>query len=184
MDRSLQRLVDRTEIVEIVARYARGIDRRDWELVRAAFFEDAEDDHGDFKGSRDGFIEWIRERHATIAKSSHQLCNCVVDFLSDTIAASETYFIARMRIGPDAGGHRTMLSGPTDPGGDLIVEVCGRYIDRFERRNDVWRIAKRTTTFDFVETWPAPDEGSHPLWAHGVRGLEDPIYECLSGRVQ
>lgn len=179
MDSSLRRLIDRTEIAETLARYARGIDRRDWEQVRAAFFADAEDDHGDFKGTRDAFIDWISERHTTIAKSSHYLCNCIVDFLSETSAATETYFIARMRVGANAGGHRAMLAGDNHQGENLIVEVCGRYLDRFDRRDGAWRIAKRTTVFDFLETWPAPDEGDHPLWAHGERGRNDPLYRFL-----
>ncbi|GAB3176747.1 nuclear transport factor 2 family protein [Streptomyces incanus] len=34
---ALQRLVDRKEIQDALARYARGVDRGDWELVRSAY---------------------------------------------------------------------------------------------------------------------------------------------------
>ena len=49
----LRRLVDEDEIRDVMQRYARGVDRREWELVRATFFEDGHDDHADFSGTRD-----------------------------------------------------------------------------------------------------------------------------------
>lgn len=183
MELSLQGLADRTSIVETMARYARGIDRRDWELVRSVFFEDATSNHGDFKGSRDEFVDWISERHASITRSSHYLCNCIVDFVAGDKAIVETYFIARMRIGPQDGGHRAMLvsNEPSEEGGDLIVEVCGRYADRFEKREGDWRIARRITIFDFSASQPAPPVQDNPLWAHGVRGPADPLYHHYGG---
>lgn len=175
---AIKRQIDRTEIVETIARYARGIDRRDWALVRSVFFDDATSHHGDFKGSPDEFVSWISERHATIARSGHYLCNCAVDFVSANQAVVETYFIARMRMGPNAGGHRTMLAkdDPDERNVDLIVEVCGRYADRFENRHGEWRIAQRITIFDFSDSHSAPALRDNPAWAHGVRGPDDPLY--------
>ncbi|WP_415012661.1 nuclear transport factor 2 family protein [Amaricoccus sp.] len=117
-------------------------------------------------------------RHRTIARSAHYLCNCTMDFQSDDRAVVETYFIARMRMGPEAGGHRAMLvdEGNDKAQSDLIVEVCGRYADRFERRDDEWRIARRITIFDFSESRPAPPAQDNQTWAHGVRGPADPLY--------
>lgn len=176
----MQRLADRQQIADALARYARGIDRRDWELVRSVFLAEATSDHGDFKGDRDGFVAWIAARHATIARSSHHLCNCLVEFLGPDSAVAETYFIARMRMGPEAGGHRAMLAADAG-GGDLIVEVCGRYADRFARRDGEWRIARRITIFDFSESRPAPPVQDTPGWAHGVRGPADPLYRLYGG---
>ncbi|MBR8103528.1 nuclear transport factor 2 family protein, partial [Burkholderia multivorans] len=58
MSAAMQRLIDKDQIRGVMLRYARGVDRRDWECVRSAFFEDCHDDHADFKGTRDAFIAW------------------------------------------------------------------------------------------------------------------------------
>ena len=47
---ALQQLIDRQEIRDCMARYARGVDRNDWEAVRDTYHPDAYDDHGDYKG--------------------------------------------------------------------------------------------------------------------------------------
>lgn len=178
MEYTTRRLADRARIQDMMTRYARGVDRRDWELVRSVFFENATSDHSDFKGTRDEFVDWIRQRHETIARSGHYLCNCTIDFQSDNWAVVETYFIARMRMGPETGGHRAMLveDGRDRPQSDLIVEVCGRYADRFEKRGGDWRVARRITIFDFSDSWPAPPLRDDPSWAHGLRGPGDPLY--------
>ena len=47
---------DRREIEDCLLRYVRGVDRKNWELVRAAYHPDAHDDHGNYQGGIDGFI--------------------------------------------------------------------------------------------------------------------------------
>ena len=47
------RLRDRHEIQECLFRYVRGVDRRNWDLVRSAYHPDAYDDHGNYKGNID-----------------------------------------------------------------------------------------------------------------------------------
>jgi SnoaL-like domain len=44
------RMLDHHEIREVLLRYCRGIDRRDYDLVRSCYHPDATDDHGDFRG--------------------------------------------------------------------------------------------------------------------------------------
>ena len=46
-DEALQRLIDRTQIYEVMCKYARGVDRGDWELLRSTYHADAHDDHVD-----------------------------------------------------------------------------------------------------------------------------------------
>ena len=46
----LETLIAKQEITDVVYRYARGIDRLDFELVRSCYHPDAYDDHGAFKG--------------------------------------------------------------------------------------------------------------------------------------
>ncbi|MFD1559523.1 nuclear transport factor 2 family protein [Paraburkholderia silviterrae] len=185
MSTALQRLIDKDQIRDVMLRYARGVDRRDWELVRCAFFEDCTDDHADFKGRRDDFIEWVRERHDSpgLLKSTHFLGNCLVEFASDTIAVVETYFVARLEIAPEASGHRTMLDAKhLESPGISRVEVFGRYVDRFEKRNDEWRVAQRRTVFDAMQSHLVEAAGSalNSAWTLGRRDPQDPVFLLLA----
>ena len=47
---ALRRLLDRQAITECVHRYARGLDRRDTDLLRSAYHPDAVEDHGQYVG--------------------------------------------------------------------------------------------------------------------------------------
>ncbi|MCY1302731.1 hypothetical protein D9M70_524080 [compost metagenome] len=61
--------------------------------------------------------------------------------------------------------------------GNIRMDVLGRYVDRFEKRNNEWRIAKRVTVFD--STHARPNIGTvddHPNWALGKRDGSDPIF--------
>jgi len=179
MTDTLQRLVDKASIQDTMLRYARGVDRRNWELVRTAFHEDAMDHHGDFKGTRDEFITWVSASHASVAKSTHFLGNCLVEFASDDVAAVETYFVAVLRLGTEAESHRQMLvdSGTSEKLQDLRVEVIGRYVDRFERREGAWRIARRRIVFDTIHTQAATGNvDADSGWAIGRRDLGDPVF--------
>jgi hypothetical protein len=53
-EQALQRLLDKQDIYETLCRYARGVDRGDWDLVRSTYHEDAYDSHGDYQGD----IKW------------------------------------------------------------------------------------------------------------------------------
>jgi hypothetical protein len=178
---ALQRLIDKDQIRDVMLRYARGVDRRDWERVRAAFFEDGRDDHADFKGTRDDFIAWVRQRHdaPSLLTSTHFLGNSLVEFASGSVAAVETYFIARLELAPEAAEHRAMLAaGHSGSAHTTRVRVFGRYVDRFEKRNDEWRIAQRRTVFDAIESQPAdPADGAlNPAWTLGRRDPQDPVF--------
>ncbi|BEP46256.1 hypothetical protein GmRootV15_68450 (plasmid) [Variovorax sp. V15] len=53
---SLEALLDREAIRDCLYRYCRGIDRCDEAALRSAYWEDATDCHGAWKGSAEGFI--------------------------------------------------------------------------------------------------------------------------------
>ncbi|HEF4732317.1 nuclear transport factor 2 family protein [Burkholderia multivorans] len=181
MSAAMQRLIDKDRIRDVMLRYARGVDRRDWECVRSAFFEDCHDDHADFKGTRDAFIAWVRERHdaPSLLTSTHFLGNCLVEFASDSVAAVETYFVARLELAPQASEHRSMLDAKhADSTHNSRVQVFGRYVDRFEKRHDEWRIARRRTVFDAIESHlvDAADAKLNPAWMLGRRDQHDPVF--------
>ncbi|CAM3852393.1 nuclear transport factor 2 family protein [Bordetella tumulicola] len=134
------------DIEQNLYRYARGVDRKDWPQVRAAYHVDAYDNHGSYKGDVDGFIASLEKRHATIERSIHLISNVTVEFIDDDSALVESYFTAHQRIAAGVSG-------------DMAVDnqSIGRYLDHVTRRDGHWRIQRRDVVFDFYFTRPAED---------------------------
>ena len=175
----LARIADRLDIQDNMARYARGVDRRDWDRVREVFHPDAQDDHGEYKGGVDGFIEWVTKRHANVAQSMHFLGNCLIEFAGDDTALVETYYIAMQRLEEDAGTALTFLvsGGGGTPSGAVDVDILGRYIDHFERREGAWKVARRVVAFDSIRTHPVSSGPLNPNWALARRDGNDPVFK-------
>lgn len=157
----------RREIEDVLLRYCRGIDRLDLALVRDCYWPDATDSHGGFHGTRDEFVAWVEKLLARFASTMHFVGNALVEIEGEA-AVAETYAIAFHR-GPEA-----------TPSLNLIVGV--RYVDRFERRGDAWRIAKRVC----VTEWSRVDDaaGRFPIapgHVTGKRDRGDVLYEMLRG---
>lgn len=78
---------DKVEIHELLARYARGVDDKDWELYRSVFTDDAHIDYssaGAIAGSRDEVVAWLAEVFETIPWSQHYITNVEIELDGDT----------------------------------------------------------------------------------------------------
>ena len=120
MDPRLAASVDRAEITDVVHRYCRGIDRRDFDIVRACFHPDATDRHGAEPRSLDDFVAWVDRLTARYRMTQHLIASVVVDLAGD-VAAVESNGVAV---------HRS-----DDPSPHLNLVTGFRYLDRFERRD-------------------------------------------------
>jgi hypothetical protein len=170
-EQALRRLLDRAEIQEAIYRYARGVDRGDWDLVRSAYHPDAYDEHGEYKGGIDGLIEWLDKRFAGLDNSMHFIGNCLIEFQGPDLALVETYFVSR-RLRPPSGDE-LRLAGPGDA---MSREAWGRYLDRFERRDGSWRAAHRTVVLETSSTALALGGARTATGTWGRRDGEDPLY--------
>jgi ketosteroid isomerase-like protein len=142
----LQLLLDKQALFELVCRYSRSVDRADPELFLTCYHPDAYDDHGQFKGNPKDFLAHLQRGTMIPANGpvQHSISNAVFDVRGD-VAFGECYFQTRS-IGKDG----------------VAVASWGRYVDRFERRNGEWKIARREcileyarpgfSTADFVQT--------------------------------
>jgi hypothetical protein len=129
LEPELGRLLDRQEIADVLARYCRGVDRCDAELVNSAFHPDAVDEHSYRRLSGTEVGPFLAERmRTTFKRSLHCLLQSRVEIDGDA-AGGETYFVAWLVREED--GH------------DVVDQAAGRYIDRFERRDGEWRISRR-----------------------------------------
>lgn len=128
---------DRDEIIEVLNRYCRGVDRRNWELMRSAFHADAVDEHGEVNGSVDDLVEYTRKRHERILQSMHAITNVSIVVAAADKAWVECYCTV----------HQTMSRRDDRPPAHLSIGC--RYVDLFERRGE-WRIARRHVRYEWV----------------------------------
>jgi ketosteroid isomerase-like protein len=155
-DAPLQQLLDKNSLHELVARYCRGVDRADEEVILSCFHDDAVDDHGPSKGSPAEFARWIIQRMRGWQFVQHRVTNELFEIRGD-VAYGETY----------SSMHATNADG-------VRIEGLGRYVDRFERRDGEWRIAHRRV----ITEWVSPGTGlSVGEFIPGRRDRGDPSYE-------
>jgi ketosteroid isomerase-like protein len=158
----LDGLLSEQAIRRVLHRYARGIDRLDLELVRDCYWPDATDQHGPFTGSRDDYIEWAGSLLRRHTMTMHHLTSVDVDQHGD-VAGVETYGVA-YHCGEPAGD-------------DRWNNAAGfRYLDRFERREGQWRIARRLTVVEWVTPWQRDAELSSRFGDRSRRDRTDPVY--------
>lgn len=125
LERRLREQLDRDEIWRVMQNYGRGLDRLDTALTRSCYWDDAIEDHGNFVGTPDDFIEWANMTTRAFQSSQHGLLNHHCDLQGDD-AYCETYYLF------------TGISG-----GPMNFMSTGRYIDHFQKRDGEWRIANR-----------------------------------------
>jgi hypothetical protein len=170
-DNALQSLLDREAIRESVFRYCRGIDRVDEDALRASYWPDATDFHGAYRGSATGFIDAALPKLRQSGRMIHHVGNLSIE-LRGRRAAVETYFLAWQR------DRRT-------DGAEEETFLAGRYVDRFDKRGDEWRVAARVVVYDWVQPMgaaPAASEAERfgPRAPIGARKPDDPWYALLA----
>ena len=170
MTERLQRLVDRQDILDCLTRFSRGMDRFDRALFLSAFHADATIAAGPYVGDPAGCWDWAVPMHRDgQVLTHHALLNHSVEIDRDT-AHSETYYLFIARNHPFETG-----------GGETVMQAGGRYVDRLEKRDGIWRIALRTNLIEWSTLAPAlplPFGDVADIAANGVsaRDESDPSY--------
>ncbi|MGE4218596.1 MAG: nuclear transport factor 2 family protein [Alphaproteobacteria bacterium] len=175
---ALRRAADRSEIQQVMYRYARGVDRGDAEIIRSVYHPDAHDDHIDYKGGVEGFIAWLDRNFAGYDNSMHFIGNCLIEFAGPDTAFVETYYASRRLRPPSETEKAAGLVGPQDM---ICRQSWGRYLDRFERRHGEWRIATRQLAIEgrfSTVALKGARSGDVP-WA--TRDTSDPLYAARAG---
>jgi hypothetical protein len=158
------------EIEQVLARYSRGIDRMDRDLILSVYWEDAYVSLAVCEGDPVVFADWIAKNMDHYRASSHMLGQSSIQLNGDR-AGVETYFAA-------------FHHAPRDDG-DAMRLVGGRYVDRFERRGGEWRIHRREVLIDWVQDSPMGDALSRlnliqPTELLGRRDRADRSYQFLA----
>ncbi len=140
MPHSLQELSDRIEIGDLLTRYTRAIDTRDYALLDTCFLPDATVDYtssGGISGKYPEVRAWLEKALAPFDKMVHFIGNSSVELRGDE-ARSRTYVVNPM-------------SFPGDEGTKHSFTVWAHYVDRHVRTGDGWRIAERVEEQVLVE---------------------------------
>lgn len=155
---------DRFAIIDLAALYMRGLDRLDGELLAAQFWPDARCEYGIFSGTPADFAAFCMAALAGHDRNQHMLGQHLVDFTSPDAAYGEVYYQAYHRIHDESGAAR-----------DLVI--AGRYVDRYERRGGIWKIAYRSELVDWLRDDPASDAMLDAApFIIGARKPADPLY--------
>ncbi len=166
----LQAVVDKSEIADLLYRFARGLDRIDETILRSVCHPDATLDLGPgiFQGTTNDYIHWVIGVMNQVRSSHHMIANIQVQ-LDDDVALVESYCHTHFRL--------------DKPTGREDVFMGSRYLDRMERRPSgpagVWKIVHRKQVLDWVRTEAVSDIFYHQnpdaLWSY--RTKTDPSYQ-------
>jgi hypothetical protein len=148
-----EEMADREAIRDCLYRYARGIDRLDEDLLRSAYWPDAIDSHLTFTGTVEQLIAWALPLMRQMDQNIHMIGNILIK-LDGCNAEVETYFYGIQRASVEGVMRDTL--------------AAGRYLDRFERRDDEWRIAKRLVMTDWFREYADSAD-----WSRGPFGMGD-----------
>lgn len=158
---SPERLADEAELRALSATYARGLDRQDRDLVRCVFADDATTHYGAFRGGPDEMADMAMRALSAYQATQHILGQINLTIEGET-ASGEVYFQAFHQ-------HAT-------EGFDRFI--CGRYIDRYRRTPEGWRMTHRTEVVDWTRTEPSASEyfEKRPETVRGTRDSTDLSY--------
>lgn len=126
---TVQDLIDRQDIIDVLTRYANTIDDKNWEGVESCFTEDAILDYsttGKYIGPKSWIDGVAREGSGQMRQAQHYISNFEVEINGDE-ASTRTYLFSK-HVYPDEGGYTT----------------GGVYIDKLRRTPNGWRIFHRS----------------------------------------
>jgi SnoaL-like domain len=125
---SLQQLSDREQIRDTAMRYCHGVDRLDPDWMKSAYWPEAIDEHGSFSGNAHEFVDYCMPAHLRWKWTMHSIYNHQIELGADGLHASGELYNVTHLCRVDTGAIDTWF---------------GRYLDRYEKRDDEWKIIHR-----------------------------------------
>jgi hypothetical protein len=165
LERKVQDLTDRQEILECITRNSRGNDRFDAELISDSYHADGLHDLGQKRIPGPQYGAHANQAHEAICEADlHNITMHSCEINGD-VAHAESYVIGLF----------------LDKGCQTSRILAGRYIDRLEKRDGRWRIALRRATVEIPLEGKAilPNRNTVPSsgYLKGSRDKSDPSYQ-------
>lgn len=162
LERQVAELQSKEAIRDCIYRINRGMDRVDEVLIASGYHQDAE-----LRWRSETFVpiaDWLKTAIPFMSKSSrvqHLIGNILIDVRGDE-ADVESYEIARHLSPKDGKLH------------DLIT--ASRYLDRFARRDGMWRVLRRVKVTDWLRVMEGEDPVYDTAKPHGSHDRSDISY--------
>ncbi|MCK9928897.1 nuclear transport factor 2 family protein [Frankia sp. Mgl5] len=160
--RELRYVTDRLAILDCVMKQSRGHDRHDIELMASVYHNDGVDEHGPVVKLGPDYGEYANQAHSSVfVDHLHNITTHTCEIDGDE-AHCESYVIGAMR----------------SRDGKTVHIFGGRYLDRVERRDGVWRIALRRCTLEWTMNGDTSllSSGSFTGFIKGTWDKNDPSY--------
>lgn len=157
---ALDMVIDKQALYELNLRYARAVDRKNFEALRALYAPNGFHDHGGmFKGSPDQFIAWLTKS--------------MVDIETQHLVANSLFHVT----GETATGEIYTINFHTMPKLSSNYIAGGRYLDHYIKINGTWHYQSRLRVIDWSEERPASIGNTAANLVKGASGDADPSYD-------
>ena len=148
MGYTVSELSDIQLIRDAAHRYCRGVDRLDADEMRSAYWPDAIDDHGVFVGNAMEFVDRVIQSHGRWRATMHCILNHHIELDGDGIGAKGEIYNVTYLFHTE---------------GNAMDTWWGRYLDRYEQRDGVWRIAHRVCVHECTRAYGSGDAMPIPV---------------------
>jgi len=170
--RDQARLADEHAITEIIHMHCRGVDRADETALKLCYWPEATVSYGAEPAPAHPFCEDLVPAIKAFAQTHHLVSNILVDFPDSSnpaLATVESYLIAFHYL-KDSQGQ------------DSEMTYLGRYLDRFEKRGNQWKIMQRTPVMSWSQNAATTHDDQHPALAALTRAGRYPFDPVYGGR--
>lgn len=144
-------LADESAIKQILALHCRAVDRIDETALKYCYWPEAMVSYGPEPVEAHGFAASLVSALLQYAGTHHVISNVLIEFddpARRSTARVETYLTAYH-----------FLADEND--GDSEMTYLGRYLDRFEKREDDWKILERIPVMSWSQNVPASHDDTH-----------------------
>ena len=149
----LATVIAKQAIQELVVRYCRAVDRRDFDILHTLYHKDGIDEHGAmYSGSASGYIAWLPTVLAGMQCTSHSVTNHLIHVQGHQ-AEGEVYCTAY---------HLTAASAE-HPATEIIIG--GRYLDKYVFDDGRWQFMHRKIVMDWNQIKPSSCDMNSPIVA-------------------
>ena len=164
-------LLHQLAIQRVIFTHSRGLDRLDVDVLASCYWPESEVDYGSFKGNAHTFCALVVEAlPASYELTQHALGNTLVE-ISGAAAKAESYVTAYHLL---RGAEEEMV-------------FSGRYLDKLECRDGVWKILHRSVVMDWSRNQAVRDERDGEAFAalqKGKHAQQDPLSAFLKQRAK
>ena len=139
-DMSPREISDRIRINDLLIRYTRAIDTKDWALLDTCFVPDADVDYtasGGVAGKYPEVRAWLAKALAPFPITAHYITNSIVELKGDRASARTLVYNPMFFANPDGSLH------------DFTVGAT--YVDELVWTDTGWRIARRVEEAGYMQ---------------------------------